>query len=207
MRNIIAAAFLAVATLQAMPAAHAGDKVEQVRSYIDTVGKDALAIISSGDAKEKKQAKLESLFEKTVDIPWVGKFALGRYWRTATDEQKKKYIKEYGDFLTSHYAGRFAEFSGGSYTITGATDDGEGEYTVNMQMRAADNKPPVEVAYRVHETNGQLRVFDVIVEGVSMITTQRSEFSSVVANKSLDYLIEKMASKTLAIADGTGKNG
>lgn len=186
--------------VSAMPA-HAAS-VNEARTFVDTVGREALDVISSKVSKEQKEARLEKLFSGSVDIPWVGRFTLGHYWREATDAQRSHYLKAYEDFWVTHYARRFAEYSGGSFKITGASQDEDGEYTVTMTMTSAEDHQDVQVEYHVHVgSSGRLQIYDIVVEGVSMITTQRSEFASVVGSKGLDYLIDQLANRTLEVGE------
>ncbi len=70
-----------------------------------------------------------------------------------------------------------------------------------MQIKgSAGDDAPVIVDYRVRGSNGCFKIFDVIIEDVSMITTQRSEFNSVIGNKGIDYLITQLASKSESMA-------
>lgn len=181
----------------ALPAHAASDNAAS--KYVESLGNQAIAIIADAKlTKPQKQAKLETIFSTNVDIPWVGKFVMGRFWKQATPEQQKNYLKEYQKFVITHYASRFAEYSGGKFNITGTKDDGNGEFTVSMQMIGDKGAEPVLVDYRVRSAGGSFKVFDVIVEGVSMITTQRSEFGAVLSDKGVDYLINKLATKSIS---------
>lgn len=177
------------------------EPVADASKYVESLGNRAITTISNKVlSKEKKKAQIEQLFRESVDIAWVGRFVLGRFWRQATDEQKAHYLKEYESFLVSHYASRFTDYTGGSFKLTGARDDGDNEFTVNMQIQGDTDSKPVLVDYRVRLSDKKgFKVFDVIVEGVSMITTQRSEFASVVGNKGIDYLIARLADKSLSL--------
>lgn len=193
---------LAAAALQ-FPPAHA-NPADEAGKYIEKVATQALDIISSRDGRDAKQVKLEKLFSQNVNIPWVARFVMGRHWRQATDDQKKRYLTHYESFLIRHYTSRFADYTGGIFAITGVRETGEGEYTVSMSLQGSDgkNSEPVLVDYRVRkEEGGRFRIFDVIVEGVSMITTQRSEFASVISQHDVDYLIEQLASKSVPSID------
>lgn len=181
--------------------------VNDARKLVDDVGKQALSVIDDAKlSKPQKKAKLENIFSSNVDIAWVGRFVLGRYWRQAEEPQRKRYLKEYENFLVTHYAGRFADYTGGSYKVTNATEDGDDQFTVTMEMLSPD-KQQVNVDYRLHKTDdGKLKMFDVIVEGVSLIATQRSEFASVLSQNNLDYLIEQLSNKTLKITTTAKKD-
>jgi phospholipid transport system substrate-binding protein len=195
------AALIAACFFFASPAAQAAGSDEATK-YIEGVAKQALAAISHPkNNKAQKQAALDRLFKNSVDIPWVGRFVLGQFWRKATDDQKTRYLREYEKFLITHYTSRFADYSSGTFTMTGTQDDGENEYTVSMELKGdKKNDPPVLVDYRVRRDGGSFKIFDVIVEGVSLITTQRSEFGAVVNQHDVEYLITQLKNKAIPVA-------
>jgi len=181
---------------QARPAVAAPDDASK---YIQNIGNEALTVIGTkGLSKEQKQAKLEKIFANSVDFQWVGRFVMGRFWRQATDQQKTRYLAEYEKFLLLHYTSRFTDYTSGSFKVTNFRDDGDNEYTVSTQMASAEanNGEPLLVEYRVRKEDRGYRIFDVIVEGVSLLATQRSEFSSVISSKGIDYLIDQLVVKS-----------
>lgn len=184
------------------PAAAAQDKTAQeARDYADNLGKQVLTIVQSGTPEAQKLSQLQQMFVTHVDIPWVGRFVLGRFWRQATEEQRARYLDAYAKFVTEHYTSHFTDYAGGGYTITGAREEGEGQFTVNMRLEPA-GKQPILVNYRLRTESGQFKVFDIIIEGVSLITTQRSEFASVVQNQGLESLITQLSNRTLPTQAG-----
>lgn len=189
------AVFFAAATLGFSGPAAAG--TAEAGKFIEKLGNQALSTISDAKlSKDAKQARLERLFSDSVDVPWVAHFVLGRYWKQATDDQKKRYLQAYEKFLIKHYTSRFTDYTSGSFKITATREDSASESTISMQIIPGDGKSePVQVDYRVRQ-GSNLKIFDVIVEGVSLITTQRSEFSSVIANKGIDHLISQLAEKS-----------
>lgn len=191
------ALLIAVVGICAAPPAQAA-LADDASKYIQGLGDQALAAITNPKFdKNGKQAALEKIFSDNVDFPWVGRFVMGRFWRQATDDQKARYLKEYQKFLILHYTSRFTDYTSGSFNVTGARDDGENEFTVSMQLKSSEpNSEPVLVDYRVRQEAQGFKIFDVIVEGVSLITTQRSEFASVITNKDIDYLINELAEKS-----------
>jgi phospholipid transport system substrate-binding protein len=199
-KHIVAAAALVITLFAAAPDVRAAGS-DDATKYIENVAKQALASISNPKGtKAQKQAALDKLFKNSVDIPWVGRFVLGQFWRTATDDQKSRYLKEYETFLISHYTARFADYTSGTFTLTDTKDDGENEYTVSMELKGdKKNDEPVVVDYRVRRNGGSFKIFDVIVEGVSLIATQRSEFTAVVNQHDLDYLIMQLKNKALPV--------
>lgn len=188
---------IALLGLFLIPSARA-DMATDAGAYVSGLANQTLAIISdTHTSKPQRQAKLNRLFADNVDFPWVGRFVMGRYWREATDSQKARYLKEYQKFLILHYTSRFTEYTSGDFKVTGSEDDGNGEFTVSMRIKPGDqNGQPILVDYRVRREDAGFKVFDVIVEGVSMITTQRSEFASVISQGGIDYLIRQLAARS-----------
>lgn len=199
MKRVLYSLLLAASLV--LPAAYGNAaSSDDASKYVETLGNQTITIISNAKlAKPQKQTRLEKVFSDNVDIPWVGRFVMGRFWKQATPDQQKRYLKEYQKFVITHYASRFAEYSSGQFKITGAREDAENEFIINMHMLSGDkNAEPVLVDYRVRGSKGNFKIFDVIVEGVSMITTQRSEFNAILSDKGIDTLIEKLANKSIA---------
>ncbi|MFZ4125965.1 MAG: MlaC/ttg2D family ABC transporter substrate-binding protein [Rickettsiales bacterium] len=176
--------------------AFAGDAVA-AKTYVDKIASQALAIVKTQDAQPVKQAKLETLFKTIVDIPFIGRFVLGRHWNMATPAQQQAYLKAYEPFLMKGYVGRIAKYSGQSYKLGNAKQEADGSAVVTMEI-LDPGKPSVFVDYRLRDEKTSFKVTDIKVEGVSLLSTQRDEFNSVVNNKGIDYLIEALTKKVAA---------
>lgn len=162
--------------------------------FVDSVASQVLSIVK--DAKtpiHDKKMKLRGLFTGVVDIPYVAKFVLGRHWRTATPAQQTAYLATYEPFLINNYVGRIAKYTGQTYKLGKGRADGD-SYVVTMEL-LDPNGPSVFVDYRIRAEGAGYKVIDIAVEGVSLLTTQRSEFNSVVQNKGLDFLIQALEAK------------
>jgi len=166
-------------------------------AFVDKVASDTLVIVKSADPLPSKQAKLESLFKTNADIPFVAQFVLGRHWRAASPAQQKAYVSAYEPFLMKHYVGRLLKYSGQSYKVANSRQDADGGVVVTMEL-VDPGKPSVFVDYRLRQEKAGYKVTDIIVEGVSLLNTQRSEFNSVVNSKGLDYLISALQKKAAA---------
>ncbi len=169
---------------------------ESVKSFASSVADHAIAIIKDASLDQTaKQTKLESLFKKSVDIPWVARFVLGKHWRLAKPEQQTAYLKNYEAFLIKNYTSRFTEYSDQDYRITKVREENSEEYLLTMELLNT-NEPNVLMDYRIMKNGSGYKIIDIVVEGVSMITTQRSEFNSVVSRNGLDFLINALEKKS-----------
>lgn len=189
MKKIFSILCLAFVVLTSVAAQATEKKAE---AYVQGVSNRVLDIISNTKlSQDEKQQKLITVFEQTVDTKWIGRFVLGRYYRTATAAQKKSYDDVYREFLIRSYVPRFKEYKGQKFELTETRIEGKDEYLVKTLIKS-ENEAAIRVDYRVRDTGNGFKVSDIISEGVSLINTQRSEFGSVVSREGMDYLIEKL---------------
>ena len=175
----------------------------QASAYISDISTQAITIIKNTNLdKPHKAQALESIFNNSVDFPWVSRFVMGHYWRDATDVQRTRYTALYQKFLVMHYSTLFAGYTGATYKILYARSDGDNEFTVGMQIQSdPESGNPIGIDYKIRsDDKNKFKIFDVIIEGVSMLSSQRSEFASILNSKGVDYLIEQLEKKTA----GTG---
>ncbi len=169
------------------------------RDFINGVGEQVIDVIrdpSTGD--DEKESRLEDLFEQTVDVKWIGQFVLGRHWRSASEAQKDEYLRYYRTFLIHSYTAKFRDYTGETFKILDSRDDSNGKYLLTMELvRPKDANVIIDYKVRTSE-DGSYKIYDIIVEGVSLITTQRSEFNSVVSRKGLDFLIKQLRDRKMA---------
>ena len=166
-------------------------------AYIEQLGQAALSTISNkAITAEQKKATLEQLFQANLDFDFVGKFVMGRHWKLATPDQQARYLDAYRNFLTRHYTSRFSEYTSGTFKITGERPGNEGETVVSMEIASGQpGEAPILIDYSVHAVAGGYKVYNIVVEGVSLLTTQRSEFNSVINKNGIDGLISQLAAK------------
>jgi phospholipid transport system substrate-binding protein len=170
--------------------------------FIKSLGATAIDQLTGPDVTQaERETRFRQLFQQNFDIPTIGKFVLGRYWRTASDAERTEFLKLFEDFIVKSYAVRFADYAGESFSVQGATGGSDGSAIVHSQInrRGAEK---IRVDWRVQENQDKLAITDLVVEGVSMAVTQRSEFASVIQSKGgkVAGLIEALRKKTGASA-------
>jgi len=189
--------FFLVALLMISRSAVAAN-ADDAREFVDGIGRKVLDVINvSSLGKEEKQKKLQQMFSQNVDMQWMAQFVLGGAWKQATAEQRENYIKPYREYMLARYTTRFSDYTGAKYTITDVKSEADGQFVVNMQIKAPKQTEETSAGYRVlADSSGNFKIVDIIIEGVSLINTQRSEFASVVQQKGIDGLIENLKNKT-----------
>lgn len=152
-------------------------------SFIKTLGSEAISVLAD---KSKTQADREAAFRKlfvqSFDIDAISQFVLGRYWRTATETQRAEYQKLFQSFIVSSYAAKLGQYSGEKFIVRDARNEPDGDSVVPSQVERTDGGPPVKVEWRLKGPDDAPKIIDVVVEGVSMAVTHRSEFASVIQN-------------------------
>ena len=154
-------------------------------------------IVNSTGSVEEKNAVFKKLFTENLDLDFIGKYVLGRYWRTATPQQKKEFINLYKEFNVKTWSKRFDEFKGKSFVFEGTTpSSNKNQIFVNTSVPMPEGEP-ISVKWRVYERKGELKVIDIIIENVSLAQTARNEYTSFIAKSpdGIDGLLNNLRNK------------
>ena len=125
-----------------------------------------------------REARFRQLFHEDFDCPGTARFVLSRYWRNASKEQQE-FVQLFEDYVVFVYTARLANFGGETFKIPGSRSDGD-RVIVSTDVISSGSASPLTIDWRLVTDNGGYKINDVIVEDVSMMVTQRSEFASVV---------------------------
>ena len=183
---------LALLAIGVAPGARADPNPEAARALVETVGHKVLKTLRDpGLSEQQKFTQLVDTLSGPIDLDLVARLILGRYWRTATEAQRADYLKLFRDFALHTLASRLDVYGGQDFEVTGAKAVGDQDALVST--RIVSDGPPVEVDWRIRErADHSLVAIDVIVEGVSLIVTQRSEFGAVIDRQGMDGLLAEL---------------
>lgn len=158
----------------------AGAQDGDLAAFITELGDTALQMLANGDlTDEERVAEFRLILMKGFDLPLIGRYALGRHWRRATVDERREFNELFESFIVESYAARLGQYGGETFEVTGARTEDEPDSVVRSEIVQL-NGPRVRVDWRVRSVDGAYKVVDVVVEGVSMLITQRDEFSSVI---------------------------
>ncbi len=165
-----------------VPASAATDMASPTE-FVQRLGDTALMSLTSKNLSRKtREERVRKILDDNFDITAIGRFAIGPYWRTATDAQRDDYMKLFEDLIVETYTNRFEAYSGQTLKVSGARASGRDDYIVESRVIQKD-AAPIGLEWRVRKEDGHLRIVDVIVAGVSMSFTQRADFMSVIQNE------------------------
>ena len=165
----------------AQPASRQVQAESGARDFVADMGEKALSFLKDSSLGEDSKAQqFRRLLENNFDMPTIARFSLGQYWRQMSPQQQKEYTSLFREYVVKVYSARFREYSGQTFQTTGARKDNATDTIVGSAIQSPGGGDPVSVDWRVRYKNGQYKIVDVIVEGVSMTLTQRSDFSAVI---------------------------
>ena len=198
-RRVLLSAFAAMPVVAGVGTV-AEASAESARAFITELGKQTLDALQKSNAPAQRAAKMEDILRRGFDFPTIGRFVIGRYWNTASPQQREEYIKVFSDFVAKSYSRRLAdEATINGFNITNLRDLGEGDSLVQTAITRPSG-PPLNYEWRVRDSGGgTMKIVDVVVEGVSLLVTQRADFTSVAGQNGMDGLIKTLRDKAAAI--------
>lgn len=154
------------------------------------------AIEGRRDELREDRAALFTIVDEVLLPRWdrsaTGQAVMGRYWREATPEQREAFIDGLYRKLLESYGEGILEYESDQLNITGTRGDPErGLAVVDSEVRMRDGTV-VPVSYRLRFHDGSWKVFDVIVEGISYLTTYRNQYASEFRNKGVQQVIDEL---------------
>ena len=168
-------------------------------AFVQGIGDEVIAILGdkANSTLAEREVAFRDLMGRGFDIPTVTRFVLGKHWRSATDDQRAEFTAIFLDFLARVYASRFDSYSYGGelFTVRSAIADESGDTIVRARVARPSGADPVELDFRVRSRDGNHRVVDLYVEGISMLLTHRAEFSSVINRKGFDGLLSDIRAR------------
>ncbi|MBE6450971.1 MAG: ABC transporter substrate-binding protein [Alphaproteobacteria bacterium] len=137
-------------------------------------------IINANVSQEEKDKRFEKLFNEYLDLDFIGKFVLGRYWNTAKESERTEFIDVYRQMNIKTWSKRFDEFKGKQFVFNGTSpSNSKNQIFVNTTVPMKQGAP-AKVIWRVKDTNGTLKVVDIIIENVSLAITARNEYTAYI---------------------------
>jgi phospholipid transport system substrate-binding protein len=174
-----------VAALSAIGVAAAAEPTAALKQRVDRV----LELLAQPG---ERRAEIRRVAEDIFDFEEMSRRALGPHWNARTLEERRQFVPLFTDVLERAYIGRVESGRGGSVTYLGESIDGD-DATVRTKIITAQ-RTEIPVDYRMRRKDGRWRVFDVSIEGVSLVNNYRSQFNSVIQSSSYNGLVDRLRS-------------
>ena len=172
--------------------------IDQLHAGLLRVMKEAEALGFEG-----RYQQLTPVLEQCFDISFMAEKSVGRYWRTASEEERAHLLGTFRRYMISNYAGRFTGYSGQQFETLG--DEPALRDTVLVRTRIVDpDDDPVLLDYRLRDVDGGWKIIDVYLNGtVSELALRRSEYSTVIQRDGMDGLLSALDDKIAKLASGS----
>ncbi len=165
---------------------------------IRVLGEEAVKVLRDKDNTtfEQREEAFRNILVEGFHIKTISRFVLGRYWKTATEDQRKAYSNLFVDFIVRVYASRFDSYNGETFLLEKVIkSDIEGDSIVRTRILRPTGGESVCVDFRVRVIEGVYKVLDINVEGISMLHTHRVEFASVINRKGMEGFLDELRSQ------------
>ena len=170
---------------------------EAEEKFVSNFADNAISILSNDslDASQKN-IQFTELVMSSIDMNLISKFVLSKYWKLATDDQKKAYLAAFKQYFISSYANKLDQYSGEKVIIVSSNAAKKFVIVKSNIVRDGTDALKIELDWRLLTRDGRIKIIDLSIEGISLIIAQREEFQSFLANNdnSLDALINKLNS-------------
>ncbi|MCL4188309.1 MAG: ABC transporter substrate-binding protein [Rhodobacteraceae bacterium] len=167
----------AAAAAGAWPGRAAAMTLAEARALIQVMLADLTGLINSGRSAEQLFPDFERLFNRYGDVPTIAQSALGPPARSASRAQMQAFTQAFSGYLARKYGRRFREFIGGRIEVTGGGPVRSFFEVVSMVTMRGE--PPFEVRWHVSDRSGRQLFFNMIIEGVNMLATERTEIGAM----------------------------
>ena len=153
---------------------------KQAETFMQEIGTKVIDLLTDKSISDQERAKqFEKILETSFDVKAIGKFVLGRYWKQGSEQEKEQFLNLFKSTTVASYATRFKDYTSEKFEVTGSRVEGDGGVTVLSRIIRAKG-PQISIDWKIFEKKGEMRIYDVILEGISMGITQRSEYASVI---------------------------
>lgn len=170
-------------------------------AFLEKLQQDTITQLTDQSLDQaERDARARALLTTNFDTPAIGRFVIGRYWRSASEEEQQDFLSVFEDVIVQRFVPLFEKESDSRFNFGPARQD---DKNPSMSLVASEvvspSRKPVKVVWRVREKDGTPKVLDVVIEGASMALTLRSEYSSFIKSSGgkitglTDSLREKVA--------------
>jgi phospholipid transport system substrate-binding protein len=177
--------------------AEAGEPLEKIRQTVD----DVVTILSDEALKapertEERRKKIRQAVFQRFGFDEMAQRALAQHWRKRTPEERQEFVAVFSDLLERSYIDKIESYGGGKQNIlyTKETIDKDGYASVRSEI-VNKRDMNVEVEYRLLQRDGNWAVYDVVIEGVSLVNNYRTQFNKIITESSYENLVKQMKLK------------
>ena len=154
------------------------DRVVYSQKLVANLYNDLVATSMKEMSIDEQKKELEKLFQKYVDIPIIARAVLGKSWREANADQRTLFVNAFKNYVSNKYGRQFSEFKGTTLEVVKSRDTQTKAGVLVSTVVVIPGSTSLKVVWQVSDGSGSLKLIDLRVEGISMLSTERQEFRS-----------------------------
>ena|SRR5713101_7631032 len=199
-RQSLGPAFVALCIVAYPQGAWAATATEQVRSDIDRVlaTVDNPALKGDGNIVERRAA-VRKIAGEIFDFREIARRSLGRHWLPLSEAQRTEFAGVFEDLLERSYISKIELYGGETIVFSGERMDGDLATVRTKIMTKHGSEVPVD--YRLFKHGARWMIYDISVDGISLVSNYRTQFNKIIQTSRYDGLVEKMKSKQIHFAE------
>ncbi len=174
-----------------------GSSFSTEEEFVEKFADEAIMILGNDQInKEDKNDQFTNLVMSAIDLNLISQFVLSKTWKSATDDQKQRYISAFKTYFINSYANKLDQYSGEKIVINGSDEAGKYVIVDSDIIREGTDTLKINLKWRLLSNNDDIKIIDLNIEGISLVIAQREEFQSFLSNNDsdLDALIAKIVS-------------
>jgi phospholipid transport system substrate-binding protein len=170
--------------------------IDKASSFVQQTGDRLVGIVNGPQAAPDKRRAITQIIEGTVDVDGIARFCLGRFWRTASADQQKRFVAAFHEVLVTNISSKLGEYKGVKLSVQHVRQQDDAAIVTTIVERP--NNPPTTVDWVVENPTSAPKIIDVVAEGTSLRLTQRQDYASYLTrnNYDVDALINAMKQQT-----------
>ena len=191
--NLIHWIFFCFLLLWCEPSAALNITPQEAENFASVQGNELLKTFSEQDLSIKYK-KLDNMFLNSVDLDYIAKFVVGKYWRNMTDSQRQKYTDLFKRYVMNTYKGFPLQFDDRvSFKITGSRAEKDDMFvTADIYYRGDEKTDTFAVEFRMHKPENRILITDIKIGESSLLVSYRSKFYQMIkdAEEDMDWFLE-----------------
>ena len=173
----------------AQSAAMAQDGGDKPAKFIQGLADEAIAILRDREGSfDEREKRFREVLKDDFAMKKIGRFAAGKFWRQMSADQQQQYQQLFEEWVLKTYSIRFGGYSGETVNVLKTIKAGQTDVFVRTKIKSSSGRA-LKVDWRVRNIKDNYKIIDVVVEGVSMLVTQKAEFGAVLRQRGIDGLI------------------
>lgn len=200
---VAALAFLLIAAsaISASASAEAGDPLQQTREWVQR----AIAILRNPQMSlAEERLALKRMADEHFDFNDMARVTLGANWQKLTPAQRADFTRVFADFIEDVYLSQVQNYSGQNVNFISESFVSPGFAKVESSVVGDNGEPPLALTFMLKRMEGNWKIYDVTMDGISITSNYRNQFERVIANRGFDALIRDLQVKQRALAASIG---